>query len=316
MNIAERSGMLKRFHADAWAGQRRPMLVDPEADNPLFATAPAAPSSSSGSGAIDAPAGEAAKPATPAPPATGGAESPTPAAHGIVPRRVDGKGYDHSAAAYPTLLQRRQLLRDAGAITRLIDLCKPPALPPGAKPKKKKKKDPPLPPGMLEAQADAATSLRYMALDSEARQEILETGGVGAMTYMTNSKSKKGRRGGRSGLVLVGMEEDSEKPMKGAACPEYLQGMSKMKVYTADWEDSEDTTGQVNYGLPALQASLPVGTSIPHTTARDASSNASNASKASVRFVQPGTPLLSASGVRAGGASAAATPANGRRTPA
>ena len=303
LNVAMKSGVLDQFHADSWAGQRRPVLVDPEADNPIFDATP----SSATAAAVGS--------ASPTPGAAGGgtpgaaaSPSPTPgevpadgdrvSTSGIVARRLEGVGFGKSAAAYPTLIERRRMLRDSGAITKLIDVCKPPVAPAGAKPKKKKK-DPPLPPGMLEAQADAATTLRYLSLDGEARREMLETGGVGAMTYMTNSKSKKGRRAARGALVNIGMESDSIKPMQGSGCPEYLQNLCTQKVSTSIWDEDEEEAG-ISYGLPVLKATMPIGTSIPHSTARAASREAHSTVSGSLRFVQPGSPMLAASAVRAG----------------
>ncbi|KAK3248911.1 hypothetical protein CYMTET_41643 [Cymbomonas tetramitiformis] len=120
-----------------------------------------------------------------------------------------------------------KLVADAGAIPALVKLCAGPAAPEGAGGKKPKKgKEPPLPPGMAEAQSSAAGCLRHLSLFDENRKAIVKAGGVPILAKLLESKTAQTRLHAQGTLLNLGADESSHAPMMAAKVPEHISTLS------------------------------------------------------------------------------------------
>jgi len=132
------------------------------------------------------------------------------------------------ASVAKDLEEQVKLVANAGAIPALVGLCKGPggAEEEGGKKKKKKGKEPPLPPGMAEAQASAAGCLRHLSLFEENRKVIVAAGGVPIFAKLLESKQRETRLHAQGTLLNLGADNASYDPMIAAKVPEHITVLS------------------------------------------------------------------------------------------
>jgi len=137
----------------------------------------------------------------------------------------------------PMVVDRLQLVVNAGAIPPLMRLCIPPGgltVPPDpnakggkkGKRKGKKGKEPPLPPGKAEAYQYASGTLRHVSLIDEARDQIRDNQGILAMSCLLSSKVTETRQHAQGCLMNMGTDLESTTFMETARVPKYIEHLS------------------------------------------------------------------------------------------
>ena len=91
--------------------------------------------------------------------------------------------------------------------------------------KKKGKKDPPLPPGMAEAQRSATGCLRQLSILKANKLLIAEHGGIPPIVPLLDAKDEQTRANANGLLLSLGMEPSNRDIMKQSKVPDYITGI-------------------------------------------------------------------------------------------
>ena len=134
--------------------------------------------------------------------------------------------------------ERLMKITRCGAIPQLLRICsgdtgaagdaKGGAGSGGKKPKGKKKgkkKDPPLPPGMAEAQRSATGCLRQLSLLKSNKILIAEAGGIRHIVPLLEAKDEQTRANANGLLLSLGMEPGNREIMRASKVPDYICGI-------------------------------------------------------------------------------------------